>query len=708
MINHPTMLNPILTRLAAQWHYYPLVLIAGLILSLSQSTPISAQSPLITHKIRYYAPEVGQVIFVWGINDWSPVAEDIRPPGTIIEADGLMYTPMTAQGYSFLTTITLPKDSELNYAFLITQTRDGEELFVWDEQEPIDAVADGKIINYQRVSQEIRYYNPKAESVTLVWGVDGWSQVAESLRPPDTTIENNVMNTPMVRQGDTFLTKVNVPLAATIDHGFWVTELDDTGETTSSWQASEDYALVAGPASVFGVNAGVLTAEPPLPFSNVFDVVVYLVVGLIIVIGVSFILWHIPPENQRLVGTTLIGLMLLGFLLRLWAVWNVNLGLPDTSLRLTARELGFDELAYSFSSLNFIPLADRPPLYPLFLSILYLIFGQSYALIFYVQAFIGVLVIPLTFSLAEPFTKTGPALAAAALTALHPALISQSTTLSNEILFTPLLLLSLLSFMQSVESQLVSDFWVTGIIFALTFLCQPTVALLPLILLPLIPYSLQDRSLKLKSFGALVGPALGLGLLWAGATYLAYDTFLSWQLVALPFWQGSPAFFYFMDDWTPWTQIWDWQLNPANNGAHDPNTVAGGRYFFYNALEAIFADPGTYFNYLVLKPVFFWWGHPTFDWPNYSFFSVQSLRPYTSPIIIAATFLTGLLPLLAAIGIWILYEIRKYGSDLMPLFIFCLYFTLVHLFMYPELRFSVPLHPILLTIIISALHREYK
>ena len=47
--------------------------------------------------------------------------------------------------------------------------------------QPTLVFADGPL-----VTQEIRYYMPEAGEVFLVWGIDGWQLVSETLRPSGT------------------------------------------------------------------------------------------------------------------------------------------------------------------------------------------------------------------------------------------------------------------------------------------------------------------------------------------------------------------------------------------------------------------------------------------------------------------------------------------------------------------------------------------
>jgi hypothetical protein len=77
------------------------------------------------------------------------------------------------------------------------------------------------------VNLEIRYFLPGAGEVFFVWGVNGWAPVPGELRPPGTTLKDNVMNTPMSKEGENFVVRVSTPAWSMIDYGFLVTRLAD-------------------------------------------------------------------------------------------------------------------------------------------------------------------------------------------------------------------------------------------------------------------------------------------------------------------------------------------------------------------------------------------------------------------------------------------------------------------------------------------------
>ncbi|MGV3762461.1 LTA synthase family protein [Parapedobacter sp.] len=65
---------------------------------------------------------------------------------------------------------------------------------------------------------EIRYHAPDATHVTMVWGINYWKLVEN--RPAGTTIQDKVMHSPMVRDGDDYVLKLHVPDSCSIEYMF--------------------------------------------------------------------------------------------------------------------------------------------------------------------------------------------------------------------------------------------------------------------------------------------------------------------------------------------------------------------------------------------------------------------------------------------------------------------------------------------------------
>lgn len=678
------------------------LLVAILCYSLMPPTLLRADNLLVTHVIRYHMPEVDEVVLVWGIDGWGAVPEEIRPAGTTVDGDRAMSTPMVREGDAFVARVQVPLNAHIDYGFWITKLRNGAEVGIWDFQPGSITARPGGMTNVRLVMQEIRYYMPQASQVSLVWSTNDWAlDTFEMTRPEGTVMKDGLIYTPMGRDGDTFVTRLRVPAGATIDYRFLRTDRHgDSIVESRDTNGGAGYRTIAIAAGVAGVN-GTLLEGSAQPFSAILQVGLYLLGGIVVILSIGLILYFAPLQSPPSIAVVLFSLTLLGLGLRLWVGWDLNQQLPNTPDRLSSHELAYDQLVYAVRDGTFFQQSSRMSIYPFFLAICYHLFGHSYATILYVQAFIGVLAIPLTFLLARRFTGPKLSLFAAALIALHPTLTLHLTRLSDEVLYTPLLLLTLLSLLWALKKPHLLRFMLAGVPLAAANLCQPIAALFPLFLLLLLP---RTRNLRSKVMLCLAYASATIIILvpWNYQNYHAYPTFSPLIVSGAALWQGSPEFFYLADGTVSNAEISNWYLNPQYNGGNDPLTIEGDRYFVNRALNSILAAPEDYVLYSLLKLLFFWIGHPIGDWPEHTFFNLETLRLYYSMPHIAAIFAARLLLLIALLALIIQHEVHGQVTRLIPLLVLCGYFMVVHAIGYPEMRYSEVLYPILVTIIVVA------
>jgi lipoteichoic acid synthase len=65
---------------------------------------------------------------------------------------------------------------------------------------------------------EIRYRSQGAKEAYFIWGINDWRQVDQ--KPPGTTISNKLMRTPMIKENDEFVLRINLPAGNVIDYFF--------------------------------------------------------------------------------------------------------------------------------------------------------------------------------------------------------------------------------------------------------------------------------------------------------------------------------------------------------------------------------------------------------------------------------------------------------------------------------------------------------
>ena len=230
------------------------IVFATVFLIFSRQTAMSK-----TFEINYQLANASEVWIVWGVDGWKPLPQAARPPGTIIQ-DGMMQTPLTRTSNGFGINVTVPLNTWLNYGFLVTEF-DGQSVRIWDEptedglsqrwprRHTVTYVSPLTIKQYGEdwlLWQEIRYQQPDAGEVIIVWGVNNWQQLPVAQRPQTTVVRNGVMITPMLWQDDSFVTTVPIPLTGVVNYGFLV-ERRRSGEIVSLWEADEngDFTITA-------------------------------------------------------------------------------------------------------------------------------------------------------------------------------------------------------------------------------------------------------------------------------------------------------------------------------------------------------------------------------------------------------------------------------------------------------------------------------
>jgi hypothetical protein len=89
------------------------------------------EAPLVRWVINYSLPGAKEVSLVWGIDGWKELPSQFQPEGTYIQ-DGFMMTPLVKDGKSYTVTLSVPKNVELDYRFLVSGNQNGKQIELWD------------------------------------------------------------------------------------------------------------------------------------------------------------------------------------------------------------------------------------------------------------------------------------------------------------------------------------------------------------------------------------------------------------------------------------------------------------------------------------------------------------------------------------------------------------------------------------------------
>jgi len=161
------------------------------------------------------------------------------------------------------------------------------------------------------------------------------------------------------------------------------------------------------------------------------------------------------------------------------------------------------------------PTAYRLPLYPLFLALLFSVFGNdSYTAVAIVECLIGALsIVALYYAALHLIGRNRPAAIAALILAIYPPLIKLTNTFMTENLFSLLAVLSTLLLLRALtDPPSKASAVLAGVVIGLSWLCRPTlcvlVGLLPLWALLATGQRWGDRKTRLKRVGLILGIAL--------------------------------------------------------------------------------------------------------------------------------------------------------------------------------------------------------
>jgi len=258
---------------------------------------------------------------------------------------------------------------------------------------------------------------------------------------------------------------------------------------------------------------------------------------------------NLKKNRHIIVYIMLIITIFVGLHYRLFFAYNVNF----TNLH-QGTEFGHDEFNYQEMAANIVnkhiygymsdgtPNAYVTPGYPLFLAMIYSIFGigpKSVLYIKIIQAILSTISIFLVFLIGKRISNKYVGLIAAIFIAIYPPLILYSRFLLTETLYTFLFLLYFLVQLIAMEKEKLIWHFVAGLLIASAILVRPLI----FILMPL-PYIYKyftvksDRGKITKQFGILALGFITLMLPWWIRNIITIHKFIFLCTQCNPFYYG--------------------------------------------------------------------------------------------------------------------------------------------------------------------------
>ena len=174
------------------------------------------------------------------------------------------------------------------------------------------------------------------------------------------------------------------------------------------------------------------------------------------------------------------------------------------------------------------PTTTRFPLYPVFLGIIYFIFGWHSLAAYVMQAFVGAITPIIVYFIAKEFFPRKICLIAAVITAIYPSYVVYSGRLMTENIFLPLLALFILLVIRIRKNLSIMNAVSAGAVLGLACLTRgvivPMIMLLPIY--ALFAGGLKEIRARIKNTIFLVIALCVVLSPWVIRNYIHYDKFM--------------------------------------------------------------------------------------------------------------------------------------------------------------------------------------
>ena len=371
----------------------------------------------------------------------------------------------------------------------------------------------------------------------------------------------------------------------------------------------------------------------------------------------------------------------------------------------------------TMDQLPFSPTAVRPPLYSLWIALVYALFGQNLVTIFYSQAFIGAITSVVVYWIGREVHSPKAGLLSAFIYAIHPYPQLFVTTLFPEVFYSLLLALTVLFLWRAWKRETDIQQWIlAGVFSGLAALTRSEFFPFALFIVCLILVFRKSRRLIRGGMVFLLAMMLTV-LPWTIRNYIHFKKILpiSNSFYGVMFMvttldeseydqKQHPSAFYaqppsYANSYPMAVKLFEVFSDPKNYNRVNEIAIYDEQAFPIG-VEKVKKDP---LGYLIrrLKEVPYLWiesGNYVLNFvdPRITKTPWKQLLKKPDWWIFSWKFfglvVTSLLPL--GLALFALWRYRHWGNNLIPLISVPLFVTLIHLPFWFEVRYTVPTYPI--------------
>ena len=359
-------------------------------------------------------------------------------------------------------------------------------------------------------------------------------------------------------------------------------------------------------------------------------------------------------------------------------------------LKIESDALQYDTIGWNlafgdgFSLEPGVPTPVRAPVYPFFLSFIYLIFGHSYLVVRLAQAILSALTCLVIYWLGKEIFDEEMGRVTSLIIALYPVLISYTGFLLTETLFTFLLSITALFLVRAVKNRLGKYYAISGMLLGITTLCRATTMLFPFFIFVGLWAVYKVKIRAIVHFLIFLSMMVVVIIPWTVRNYFRFHTFLPVATGGgLTLWAGT---------YVPWDGKYQGvTTEPLRTMGEEYSPIELDKRLFKEGVRNIKERPIKYFIMSIKKFPRFWiTSHSSvfgIDKPNSWYLRERQYFPLFVKFCLLLLHTVTLI--LGIIGVFLIR--RQWKSCIIPLLLIC-FFT-GHIFLVTIPRYHVPVLP---------------
>jgi len=337
-----------------------------------------------------------------------------------------------------------------------------------------------------------------------------------------------------------------------------------------------------------------------------------------------------------------------------------------------------------------VPMIRRVPLYPLFLALIYRLFGHSLDAVRVLQMFLVALTALIGYLAVCFIFKGESSFLSLLLIGLWPPLIVLSTRIMSETLNTFLLSLSILSLVMLLRRRSMTLAFVSGLLIGIATLCKASTAVFPIFVFVFLILAYRSKKEALYHGLILIFAAAIAISPWTIRNYLEFKRFIPIQLGISPaLWVGTD-----ISKGGRWEGEGKMPHHEFRKGLSEDHLYAE-KFYFKEAIKNIKENPGGYLILMVKKAGGFW-RRPSVGGGEK--FGLKKI------LVRGSNYLLHYLAIVFGIIGSILVVKRRMLLGY-PLILVISYYTLMYALLFAEPRYHIPVLPALIILAIYGFSR---